>query len=228
MSASAQEGRPGGRPSIYPQPEPELVLVETHSALEQQIAVTRRATNSVYQAARSRVQSIVDRWIGVEHAVERRVKSIIPTDEPLTPGALYVGVATLTASVLARNRLFLRFSLPPALFILSLNHFLPKTSQNISSYLTSLERAHAPSLADAHEQLNQNIFSTSAAARQGWINAQAKATGGMERTVTELQDRTGLKLKETLGWGRGAAENVETEAEDVAKHVERKIEDLRK
>ena len=72
------------------------------------------------------------------------MKSLVAPDEPLTPGILYVGVATLTGSVLARNRIFWRLTLPPALFILSLNHFLPKTSHNVSSYLGSLEDAHFP------------------------------------------------------------------------------------
>ena len=33
-----------------------------------------------------------------------KVKEIVPADEPLTPGALYVAVATLTGSVIARPR----------------------------------------------------------------------------------------------------------------------------
>ena len=84
--------------------------------------------------------------------VTGRVKSLIPPDENLTPGALYVGVAALTGSVLARQRgLFLRFLLPPTLFVLSMNHFLPKTTQNISDYVMSLEREYAPGFAHTHE-----------------------------------------------------------------------------
>ena len=82
---------------------------------------------------------------------EARMRSLIAPDEPLTPGILYVGVATLTGSVLARNRIFWRLTLPPALFILSLNHFLPKTSHNVLSYLGSLEDAHFPTLSEKHE-----------------------------------------------------------------------------
>jgi len=33
-----------------------------------------------------------------------QIKDIIPKDEPMTPGLLYVGVATLTGSVIGRNR----------------------------------------------------------------------------------------------------------------------------
>lgn len=44
--------------------------MQTHSALEEQIASARLAVTSTYNDARSRVQSVVDRWVGVEHAVE--------------------------------------------------------------------------------------------------------------------------------------------------------------
>ncbi|GBE78867.1 hypothetical protein SCP_0200640 [Sparassis crispa] len=63
--------------------------------------------------------------IGVEEAVEKRVKSLVAADEPVTPGILYVGVATVTGSIFARNcGLFTRALLPPTLLVLSLNHFL--------------------------------------------------------------------------------------------------------
>ncbi|KAF8512940.1 apolipo protein O-domain-containing protein, partial [Hysterangium stoloniferum] len=214
---------------IYPQPAAELVLVETHTPLERQIAAVRHTATNRYLDARTRLQGVVDRWIGVEHAIERRVKSLKANDESLTPGALYVGVATLTGSVLARNRNFLlRFSLPPALFLLSMNHFLPKTSQNISSYLSSLERAHVPALAHAHEQFNGKLAGSFVAAGQAWYTARTTTIGGIERAVTELQDRTGLKLKEVLGWGQRAARKTEREAGDVLKNVEKKVEELRK
>lgn len=58
------------QPSIYPQPTPELVLVETNTPLEQQIALARHATTNTYLDARNRLQSVVDRWINVEHRVE--------------------------------------------------------------------------------------------------------------------------------------------------------------
>ena len=157
------------------------------------------------------------------------MKSIIPVDESLTPDALYVGVATLTASVLARNRSFLlRLSLPPVFFFISMKQFLPKTTHNLSSYLSSLERAHAPAFADAHEQLNQTVVSTSVAAREAWVNARSRAKGSVEYTVTELQNKTGLKLREVLGWSQDAVGKVEVEAKDVASNVNNKVDSLPK
>lgn len=140
-----------------------------------------------------------------------------------------MGVATLTASVLARNRsIFFRFSLPPVFLLVSMNQFLPKTSHNLASYFLSLERAHAPALADAHERLNQSIVSTSEAAREAWIRARNGAVGGVERTVNELQGRTGLKLRDTLGWNDGTVRKTDADAKDVANRVENKVDGVQR
>ena len=43
------------------------------------------------------------------------IKSIIPKDETLTPGILYVGVATLAGSIIARPRMCPFFPYSPEL-----------------------------------------------------------------------------------------------------------------
>ncbi|RPD54981.1 hypothetical protein L226DRAFT_509315 [Lentinus tigrinus ALCF2SS1-7] len=207
---------------IYPIPEPEVVLVETPSELEKQIGVARRALTDTYLDAHARVQTVVSRWIGVEQAVENRVKSLVAPDEPLTPGILYVGVATLTGSVLARNRIFWRLTLPPALLILSLNHFLPKTSHNVSSYLGSLEETHFPTLAEKHEIAKAHSAMTWERVKDATQNGRETFSEGVANLVGKVEETTGLKLRETLGWRRA---QVQSQAEVRAKEVVRSAEE---
>ena len=56
--------------SIYPSPQPEIILLDTPSELEKHIGNVRRTVTGVYTDAHARVQGVVSRWIGVEHAVE--------------------------------------------------------------------------------------------------------------------------------------------------------------
>jgi MICOS complex subunit MIC26 len=56
---------------IYDAPTRELILVDTPSELEKQIGVARRAVMHYYSQGHSQVQGVVNKWIGVEHAVER-------------------------------------------------------------------------------------------------------------------------------------------------------------
>ena len=47
-----------------------MLLVETPSELEKQIARARRAVTATYLDARAQVQGVVSRWISVEESVE--------------------------------------------------------------------------------------------------------------------------------------------------------------
>ena len=50
-----------------------------------------------------------------------------------------------------------RLLLPPTLFIGALNYFLPKTTHNVNAYITGLERAHFPAVAEQHEAANKAL-----------------------------------------------------------------------
>ena len=60
-----------GQLSIYPEPEREIVVVDSPSVLETQIGVARRAVTGVAHDFHARVHGVVSKWIGIEHAVER-------------------------------------------------------------------------------------------------------------------------------------------------------------
>jgi hypothetical protein len=68
--------------SIYPAPDREILLQETPSELEKQIGVARRAVTGVYNDAHGSVQTVISKWVGVEHAVERTPP---PSSSHLTP-----------------------------------------------------------------------------------------------------------------------------------------------
>jgi organizing structure protein 2 len=129
------------------------------------------------------------------------VKSIISPNEQLTPGLLYVGVATLSGSILARNRFLLaRLLLPPAFLIVSANHFLPETSENLTSYLASLEDTYLPALAQKHAIANAHTRMTWERIKDATHDGRAWMNRGAESAVHKVQDVTGLKLRETFGW----------------------------
>ncbi|KAH8081340.1 apolipo protein O-domain-containing protein [Cristinia sonorae] len=222
----------GDKLPIYPRPDPEIVLQENPSELERQIGIARRAVTHTYLEGHAKVQEVVSRWIGVEQAVEHRVKSIVAADEPLTPGILYVGVATLTGSIIARNRFIgTRLLLPPTLFLLSLNHFLPKTSHNLSAYFSSLEQTYFPALAEKHAIANAHASMTWERAKEATKDGRETLSGGVVALVGKLQDATGLKLRESLGLGQKAVENaqlvVEREVVEAKEAVERKAEEVK-
>ena len=56
---------------LHDTPAPPIILLETPpSQLEQRIGTARRAATEALRKAHTKVQGLIDKWIGVEHAVE--------------------------------------------------------------------------------------------------------------------------------------------------------------
>ncbi|KAF5326638.1 hypothetical protein D9611_000701 [Ephemerocybe angulata] len=214
--------------SIYPRADPDVLLVETTSPLEEQIGAVRRQVQGVYADGYSYVQGWISKWIGIEHAVENRVKSIISPHESLTPGLLYVGIATLTGSILTRTRaLPTRILLPPLFLVFSARHFLPNTTANLSSYLGNLEEVYAPSLAEKHEVAKAHSQMAWERVKEKTVDVRRKVDEGAVGWVEKVQGATGLKIKETLGLGQpqpAVVQKVEAKAPGWAERAKWKVE----
>ena len=70
----AQFQRPPLQLSIYPEPDPEMVLEEVHSELERNIGIARTHVTYAYDASKTNVHSVVGKWINVEEKVERECR----------------------------------------------------------------------------------------------------------------------------------------------------------
>jgi MICOS complex subunit MIC26 len=149
-----------------------------------------------------------------------RVKALIAPDEPLTPALLYVGVASLSGSILARNRsVFTRFLLPPTFLLLSFKYFLPKTTQNVSEYAGSLEEEYFPSLAQKHSVAIAHSHMTWERVREAGMNGRDKLQGGLGSAARKVQELTGLKVHEALGRGTTIASEAAEKAEEALQSV---------
>ncbi|OXC64604.1 hypothetical protein AYX13_06029 [Cryptococcus neoformans] len=202
-SSSVRPGRSasGEKLPIYPTPEhnPAITLVETHNPLVPYITQSRESVSNVLGDARTYVQSGVSKWITFERNVEREVKSVLPPDEALNPGLIYVLVAGLSGSVLSRTRsLPVRFLAPPLFTLLAFPYFLPKTSHNVRKYLSNLEDKHFPEFAARHDH-----FVQTGVAHWGMLwgrieDATEDAREWGHRAVEGVERTTGLRLGEAV------------------------------
>ncbi|EPQ30704.1 uncharacterized protein PFL1_01605 [Pseudozyma flocculosa PF-1] len=205
---------------IYPLPEPEVKLVPTQTELERQIGSARRGLQGATKETREALSGSIEKWIGVERKIEKEVKSLVPADEPLTPGLLYVGVATLTGSVFTRFRSFpIRFITPPLFLVASLNYFQPKLATNLSSYYVELEKAHAPALTEQRESLVSAFRSSIQSASHKVEEAKSGAERGLRSGLSEVEKSTGLKVGDVLGSAEVKAKEAKIKMQDQMRAV---------
>ncbi|KAF7350235.1 MICOS complex subunit [Mycena venus] len=225
---SAAAPPPRQKPSIYASPPSEILLLDAPSALEAHIGTVRRAVTGKYREAHASVQGVVTQWIGVENRVEHRIKSLLPPDERLVPGTLYAAVAFLTGAILARHRaLPIRLLLPPALFVPTFAHFLPRTSSNIRAYASELEEHYAPGVAEKHEIGKAHAGMAWARLVEGGRGVGEGVKGGVLAAVEKVQGATGLKLREALGVVKEMEGKVERVVEEKIEDLERKVEETK-
>ena len=92
------------------------------------------------------------------------------TGEQLLPGAIYVLVATLTGSIVSRNRgIFLRTTFPLAVGIAAGWYLIPVTMRNTSDLIWEYEKK-VPAVADTHTEISKLVS-------EAWKFTQAHTKG---------------------------------------------------
>lgn len=142
-----------------------------------------------------------------------KVTSLVPANENMTPGLLYVGVATLAGSVFTRYRAWMRCSsaqrlahmlpsgafplrllTPPLAFVASLNYFLPQTAANVGAFYRDVEAAHAPAVREQRENLVHYTRGMANKVRGIAEEAKSEAEGKWEEGLQGVEKYSGLKV----------------------------------
>ena len=128
--------------------------------LATQIGKTRIFLYAHVAAAENKVNKLMDSAFDLESNFVDTVASLAPprqSGEKLIPGSLYVLVAAMAGSIVARNRnAVLRASLPLAVGVGAGWVVLPITMRNISDLLWKYEERF-PAIADGHLRTREGI-----------------------------------------------------------------------
>jgi MICOS complex subunit MIC26 len=131
--------------------------------------------------------------------VSARLKSLAPPPdvEPLFPGALWVGIAALSGSILAPKRSIIRRIIyPPAWGFLAALYFLPLTTSNVGKYIVELEDRYIPSVAKRQKELAAQLRAGLADGRERTKKLRGDFAGQVDRFTGMVRERTGLKVGE--------------------------------
>ncbi|TVY57897.1 MICOS subunit MIC26 [Lachnellula cervina] len=125
-----------------------------------QIGKTRMFLYTRVAAAEDKVNSFMDSALNLESSFTSTIASLAPppqSGEKLMPGALYVLVATMTGSIISRNRgILLRGAVPLAVGIGAGWIVLPITMRNVSDLLWKYEQRF-PAIADGHIRTREGV-----------------------------------------------------------------------
>ncbi|KAK3695395.1 apolipo protein O-domain-containing protein [Podospora appendiculata] len=179
---------------------PSSELTARHRAptpTERLAAQIRRGRLFLYEqacAAEDSVNVSMARAFALEQSFTSTIASLAPpreSGEKLMPGAVYVLVAGMAGSIVARNRnVLLRGSLPLALGVGAAWVVVPVTMRNVSELLWTYEQK-VPAVADAHLRTREGI-------EQGWSFARVHANLAVRKIEESVTD-----ARQTVeGWVR--------------------------
>ncbi|KAI0540757.1 apolipo protein O-domain-containing protein [Xylaria digitata] len=148
----------------FPEPEDEEQVVSRRPTptdrLAAQIGKARLFLYKQAVSAEDGVNAAVDRAFNLERSFTSTIASLAPSresGEQLMPGLVYVLVASMAGSIIARNRnILLRASLPLALGIGAGWAVIPVTMGNVSDLLWTYEQRF-PAVADTHLRTREGI-----------------------------------------------------------------------
>ena len=209
--------------SAYDEPEPPVYLVpEPPSDLQRHIGYLRTSLNSTLKQADGVAREAVGKVVELEHDVERNIKKVLPSprstttttspiatgaglretqaraavvpQEPLLPNALYVAIAGMTGSILARRRnVLVRFVVPLGLFYGSARYLLPQTTRNLGDLVYSYE-SKVPAVRQLHDDANAQLASLVRKSQETVEDGKHVLEGALGSSKKAFEDASGIKL----------------------------------
>lgn len=115
------------------------------------------------------------------------IRSLAPpkeSNEKLLPGGIYVLVASMAGSIIARNRnIAIRFITPIITGIVTANYVIPRTTENVGNLIWKYE-SRFPVVRDQHLRIREGvkhfIETGKAHTEMGLAMAEEKVTGAAE------------------------------------------------
>ncbi|KAI8056360.1 apolipo protein O-domain-containing protein [Thamnidium elegans] len=208
--------------SIYDEPEPEVVIIESPTKLEEQVYIAQKLANETLEEGKTHVNSFVQRIQQLENDVTSNIESTIDKDEEIFPNALYIGVAALAGTIIARKRnIVLRFLTSSTLAIGTSYYLLPKTSHNVQAQLEKAEKNY-PHVLAVHEKINESVFGV----RKQVDDTVAQLRGAVDENANKLRQQIQENTDKVKSQVNSAVGSTSTEAKDKFDEVKKNVESM--
>lgn len=208
--------------SIYDEPEPKVVIVESPTKLEEQVYIAQKYANETLEEGKTHVNSWVEKYQQLENEVTTNVRNTIDKDEEVFPNVLYVGVAALAGTIIARRRnIVLRFLTSTTLAIGASYYLLPKTTHNVALQLEKLEKRY-PQLQSAHQSVNESVDGV----RKQIDDTVSQLRGAVDENANKLREQIQQNTEKVKEQVNSAVGSTSTEAKDKFEEVKKNVESM--
>ncbi|KAI8053286.1 apolipo protein O-domain-containing protein [Syncephalis plumigaleata] len=219
---------------IYDEPvETNVDQSAAPSRLQILLSDARETATNVTHDATTQGKHFVDKVIDAEKQVERTVRKVHASDEPMMPNLLYIGLAGLAGSILASRRTFLaRLLYPTAAAVGAAWYFMPKTTQSTfgllretadSPEIRDTVRRHAPAVLDGSDKARETVAQSVNQVGQLRQNLERTVSTGVARARQEM-DGMEHRVRSSLG---GVSEDASQRAGELTEELKKKADEAR-
>ncbi|KAF9428214.1 hypothetical protein BGZ94_003074 [Podila epigama] len=181
--------------SIYDEPEPEMVIKEEPTRLDEALRAARKETDRQILGMKYHLQMVTNKVVDIEKEAESTIKSVLVKEEEVMPAALYVVVAGFAGSIFAsRRNILVRFLSPIAFSAMAFGYFFPASSNRL------IDQAY-------RSDFGKYI------------------PGDLQKQFQELSGKSEPKLKEAVDHVKHTAQDVKVAVEKKEEQVQAKIQE---
>lgn len=196
-----QTSEPAPAAPVTPSPQKLVngVLISSPSTIEAGFRSIRESIHGVY----SNIIHYTDKGYAKYHTTERKVSSTVSElhdkSEDLMPNAVYIFIAGLSGTIMARQRgLFAKATFPIILGIGSFKYFLPNTFASTFNFIWKLEQQKIPEIAKRQESLVTKSGELVTRLEQATESSQKSVDSSLESLKRSIKKYTGLNVDEDV------------------------------
>ncbi|KAF9183695.1 hypothetical protein BGZ51_003844 [Haplosporangium sp. Z 767] len=211
---------------IYDEPEPEMMIKEEPTRLDEALRAARKETDRQILGMKYHLQMVTDKVVDLEKEAETSIKSVLVREEEVMPAALYVVVAGFAGSIAAsRRNILLRFLTPVAFSAMAFGYFFPASSNRLIAQASKSDFSkYIPQ--DLQKQLKDLSGSSSSNAifKGKESTPLTKAVEEVKQTAKEVKETLETKTEETVAAAKETVEDVKDKVAEIKKAVVGEVE----
>ncbi|KAF8939894.1 apolipo protein O-domain-containing protein [Dissophora ornata] len=203
---------------IYDEPEPEMVIKEEPTRLDEALRAARKETDRQILGMKYHLQMVTNKVVDLEKEAESNIKSVLVREEEVMPAAIYVVVAGFAGSIFAgRRNILLRFLTPVAFSAAAFGYFFPASSNRLIAHANQSDLAkYIPQ--DIQKQIRDITGQVSGSSAETKLSKAVEEVKSAAKDVT-VQEKAQEKIQDTATATKEAVDDVKDKVAQLKKAV---------